>query len=65
MTPSGTTPSTEADAVRDWQAATAQLSAFAATISPSAVDDETFQKLRGLRQAERDAWQRCRPHWSE
>jgi hypothetical protein len=65
MTPTGNTTSTEADALHSWQTATEQLSAFAATVSASSVDDTTFQKLRGLRQAERDTWQRCRPHWSE
>ncbi len=58
-------PSSEDQALRDWQAATEQVSTHAAKLAANKVDDSTFEELRRLRAAEREAWQRCRPHWSE
>ena len=58
-------PSSEDQALRDWQAATAQVSSSAAKLVAKSVDDSDFEELRRLRAAEREAWQRCRPHWSE
>ncbi len=58
-------PSTEEQALRDWQAATEQISKYAAQVEPKKVDEDTFEELRRLRAAERESWQRCRPHWSE
>lgn len=55
----------EDQALRDWQAATAAVSASAAKLEPKKVDESTFEELRSLRAAERESWQRCRPHWSE
>jgi hypothetical protein len=58
-------PSSETQALRDWQAATEQVSAFAAKAESSKVDTATFEEMRRLRAAERESWQRCRQHWSE
>ncbi|MCZ3389917.1 MAG: hypothetical protein LH645_12580 [Actinomycetia bacterium] len=58
-------PSSEDQALRDWQAATEQVSKFAAKAESKKVDEATFEEMRRLRGAEREAWQRCRPHWSE
>ncbi len=58
-------PSTEDQALRDWQAATEAVSKYAAQVEPKKVDEDTFEELRRLRGAERESWQRCRPHWSE
>lgn len=57
--------SSEDQALRDWQAATQQVSASAAKLESKKVDESAFEELRRLRAAEREAWQRCRPHWSE
>lgn len=58
-------PSSEDQALRDWQAATAQVSASAAKLQAKNVDDSDFEELRRLRAAERESWQRCRPHWTD
>lgn len=58
-------PASEDQALRDWQAATEQVSKYAAKVESKKVDEATFAELRRLRTAERESWQRCRPHWSE
>lgn len=58
-------PSSEDQALRDWQAATEQMSSFAAKVEAKKVDESTFAEMRRLRAAERESWQRCRSNWSE
>ena len=58
-------PSSEDQALRDWQEATAKVSAAAAKLQAKNVDDSDFEELRRLRAAERESWQRCRPHWAD
>jgi hypothetical protein len=60
-----TAPSSEDQALRDWQAATAKMSEAAQKVQVNKVDEATFEDLRTLRAAEREAWQRCRPHWAD
>jgi hypothetical protein len=60
-----TTRSSEAEALQDWKSATSKVSELAASLEASKIDEATFERLREARADERDAWQRCRPHWSE
>jgi hypothetical protein len=41
------------------------MSEAAQKVQSNKVDESTFEDLRTLRAAEREAWQRCRPHWAD